>query len=120
MTEPARQERSRRLVSIVVPALNEVDNVPAVLKRMVELGNTFTSYDFELVLVDDGSTDGTAERTLADAPAGLPVSVVQLSRSFGSHQAITAGLRRTAGDCAIVLGADIQEPPSLIADFLAN
>ena len=55
--------------------------------------------------------DGTAERAIADAPPGVPVTVVQLSRSFGSHQAITAGLRRSSGDCAIVLGADIQEPP---------
>jgi glycosyltransferase involved in cell wall biosynthesis len=120
MTEPAVRDASRRLVSIVIPALNEVDNVPAVLDRMVELGDTFSAYDFELVLVDDGSDDGTAERVIDDAPSGLPVTVVQLSRSFGSHQAITAGLRRTAGDSAIVLGADIQEPPELIAEFLAN
>jgi glycosyltransferase involved in cell wall biosynthesis len=120
MTEPAVQRGSRRLVSVVIPALNEVDNVPAVLDRMVEFGGAFPSYDFELVLVDDGSSDGTAELAIADAPAGLPVTVVQLSRSFGSHQAITAGLRRTSGACAIVLGADIQEPPDLIAEFLSN
>ena len=48
------------------------------------------------------------------------VTVVQLSRSFGSHQAITAGLRRSSGACAIVLGADIQEPPGLFAEFLSN
>jgi dolichol-phosphate mannosyltransferase len=120
MTEPVGRHGSRSLVSIVIPALNEVDNVPAVLERMVELGSTFPAYDFELVLVDDGSSDGTAERTIADAPLELPVTVVQLSRSFGSHQAITAGLRRTTGECAIVLGADIQEPPELIADFLSN
>ncbi|WP_027862698.1 glycosyltransferase family 2 protein [Marmoricola sp. URHB0036] len=120
MTEPAVSPGSRRLVSIVIPALNEVENVPAVLDRMVDFGSAFPAYDFELVLVDDGSSDGTAERALAEAPAGVLVTVVQLSRSFGSHQAITAGLRRTAGDCAIVLGADIQEPPELIADFLQN
>ena len=120
MTEPLAQDGSPRLVSIVVPALNEYDNVPAVLERMVELGAAHPAYAFELVLVDDGSSDGTAERVIADAPPGVPVTVVQLSRSFGSHQAITAGLRRTSGDCAIVLGADIQEPPELIAEFLVD
>ncbi len=120
MTEPAGQDWSRRLVSIVVPALNEYDSVPAVLERMVELGGLHPAYDFELVLVDDGSSDGTAERVIADAPLGVPVTVVQLSRSFGSHQAITAGLRRSSGACAIVVGADIQEPPGLFAEFLSN
>ena len=122
MTELAVHDglRPRRLVSIVVPALNEFDNVPAVLARMVDLGVAHPGYDFELVLVDDGSSDGTADRAIADAPPGVPVTVVQLSRSFGSHQAITAGLRRTSGACAIVLGADIQEPPELITEFLTN
>jgi glycosyltransferase involved in cell wall biosynthesis len=119
MIEPsARTGSFRRLVSIVIPALNEYENVPAVLDRMVELGTAHPDHDFELVLVDDGSSDGTAERAVAEAPTGVPITVVQLSRSFGSHQAITAGLRRTSGACAIVLGADMQEPPELIADFL--
>lgn len=120
MTQPAAQDGALPLVSIVVPALDEYDNVPAVLDRLVELGGMHPGFDFELVLVDDGSSDGTAERTIAEAPPGLQVTVVQLSRSFGSHQAITAGLRRTSGACAIVLGADIQEPPELIAEFLAK
>ncbi len=120
MSQPAMPEATRRLVSIVVPALDEYDSVPAVLDRMEQLGSLHPAYDFELVLVDDGSSDGTAERTIADAPPGVLVTVVQLSRSFGSHQAITAGLRRTSGACAIVVGADMQEPPELIAEFLAN
>lgn len=120
MTDPAVQDGSRRLVSVVIPALDEYDNVPAVLDRMLELGAAHPAYDFELVLVDDGSSDGTAERAIADAPRDLPVTVVQLSRSFGSHQAITAGLRRASGACAMVLGADMQEPPELMSDFLSN
>ena len=52
----------------MIPALNEQDNVPAVLERMVDLGARTPAYDFELVLVDDGSSDGTAERVIADAP----------------------------------------------------
>jgi glycosyltransferase involved in cell wall biosynthesis len=120
MTQPPVPGAARRLVSIVVPALDEHDNVPAVLDRMVQLGGLHPEFAFELVLVDDGSTDGTAARTITDAPVGVPVTVVQLSRSFGSHQAITAGLRRCEGSCAIVLGADIQEPPELITEFLTR
>jgi dolichol-phosphate mannosyltransferase len=107
------------LVSIVIPALNEHENVPGLVDRVADLRSQHPSYDFELVLVDDGSTDGTAQRLLDTAPLGLAVSVVQLSRSFGSHQAISAGMRRASGDAAIVLGADIQEPPELVADFIA-
>ena len=88
------------------------------LGRVVELGSLHPAFDFELVLVDDGSTDGTAERAVAEATPDVELLVVQLSRSFGSHHAITAGLRHASGDCAIVLGADSQEPLELVADFL--
>ena len=109
---------TRQLVSVVIPALDEFENIPGLLARLEEYRRTHASYDFELVLVDDGSTDATADRVLSEAPADLPLKVVRLSRSFGSHQAITAGLRSCTGDCAIVLGADIQEPASLVTDFL--
>lgn len=114
------EEAPRRLVSIVVPALDEFDNVPGLLARVSEFTATHPRYEFELVLVDDGSADGTASRLLDQAPPTLPVTVVQLSRSFGSHQAISAGFRSCLGDCAIVLGADSQEPASLVTDFLAG
>ncbi|WP_183407096.1 glycosyltransferase family 2 protein [Nocardioides marmorisolisilvae] len=109
--------RGRR-ISIVVPALNEFDSIPALLARLGDLRAGLDGCELELVLVDDGSTDGTVERLNAEAPAWLPVTSVRLSRSFGSHQAISAGLREAHGDCAVVLGADVQEPPSLVADFV--
>lgn len=107
-----------RAVSLVVPALNEHDSVPELLTRIVEYRWHHPDLMFELVLVDDGSTDGTADRVLAEAPADLQLTIVRLSRSFGSHHAITAGLRNVTGDCAIVLGADAQEPPDLVRNFL--
>jgi len=111
-------EASRRLISLVVPALNEADNVPALLQRAVDLHDAHPAYDFELVVVDDGSEDGTADTVLTSAPTALPVTVIRLSRNFGSHQAITAGLRASQGDSAIVLGADLQEPATLVASFI--
>ncbi len=108
------------LVSVVVPALNEADNVPGLLERFSRFGIDHPGYDFELILVDDGSTDGTADLVLAQAPAGYQITVVRLARSFGSHYAISAGLARCTGDAAVIFGADLQEPPSLLADFLAH
>ena len=75
MTEPAVQDGTRRLVSIVVPALDEFDNVPAVLQRMVELGRAHATYGFELVLVDDGTArefDGSLDDYIAFVLKGDP------------------------------------------------
>jgi glycosyltransferase involved in cell wall biosynthesis len=105
-------------VSIVVPALDEADNVPGLISRFADLAAAHPQYEFELVVVDDGSTDGTADLVLSLAQPDQRVVVVQLARSFGSHYAISAGLARCAGDCAVVFGADLQEPPSLLAEFL--
>jgi dolichol-phosphate mannosyltransferase len=110
----------RPLVSIVVPALNEADNIPSLLDRITQFGVDHPDHDFELVLIDDGSSDDTAELAESMAKPEQQVTVVRLARSFGAHNAISAGLAYTAGDCAIVLGADQQEPPSAIAEFLAH
>ncbi len=119
MTEQ-RSEAARRLVSIVVPALDEADNVPGLIGRFTELAAAHPRYDFELVVVDDGSTDRTADLVLELAEPAYRTVVVRLARRFGSHYAISAGVAECHGDCAIVLGADLQEPPSLIEDFLSG
>jgi glycosyltransferase involved in cell wall biosynthesis len=107
------------LVSLVIPALNEIDNVPRLVERVREWKSLHVNYAFELVLVDDGSTDGTAELVL-DTARDIDLQVVRLSRRFGSHQAISAGFRHCSGDCAVVLGADLQEPVDLLGRFLAE
>jgi dolichol-phosphate mannosyltransferase len=71
-------------------------------------------------VVDDGSTDGTGDRLRSLATEQDRVTVIRLARSFGSHYAISAGLARCSGDCAVVFGADLQEPPSLLSDFLVR
>jgi dolichol-phosphate mannosyltransferase len=108
------------LISIVVPALNEAANVPGLVDRYRQLPLAHPAYRFELVLVDDGSTDGTADLLMRSVSRTDKVTTIQLSRSFGSHYAISAGLEACNGDAAIVLGADLQEPPELIADFIAQ
>jgi dolichol-phosphate mannosyltransferase len=106
------------LVSLVFPVLDEEDNAVAMVARFHDVVARNPAFDFELVVIDDGSTDRTVALVQdAMAPDDRFV-VVELARNFGSHYAVSAGLRYANGDCAIVLGADLQEPPSLVTEML--
>lgn len=107
------------LLSLVVPALNEADNVAGLLRRVDEMVDQVPDLAVELVVVDDGSSDDTVARLLAAGPQRFDLRVTRLARNFGSHAAISAGLRDSRGDCAIVLGADAQEPTTLVAEFVS-
>jgi glycosyltransferase involved in cell wall biosynthesis len=109
------------LVSLVVPAFNESENVSGLVRLAEEISQANTSYRFELVVIDDGSTDGTPE-LLRVALEGRSVTarIVTLSRNFGSHAAITAGFRAARGACALTLSADLQEPLEVVGRFLAT
>lgn len=107
------------LVSLVIPVLNESDNVEALWSRLREVTAGIADARFEAVFVDDGSTDDTVER-IAGLPADDCLSwlVVRLSRNFGHQAAITAGMAHATGDAVIFLDADLQDPPELITTFL--
>lgn len=109
----------RKLVTLIAPAFNEADNVAGLAKFFREIRMAYADLDFELILVDDGSSDGTAQ-ALLDALDGDAdrARVATLSRNFGSHAAITAGLALSRGDCAMTLSADLQEPLEAIGQFL--
>lgn len=100
-------------ITIVVPFLNEKDNLPVLLERVA---GTFSgrAEDWELLLVDDGSTDGSAEWAVEQAKTNRHVRVLRLSRNFGHQLAITAGLDRADGDAVVVMDADLQDPPETI------
>lgn len=104
-------------ITIVVPFLNEKENLPVLLERVA---GTFAgrAEDWELLLVDDGSTDGSAEWAVAQAQANSHVRVVRLSRNFGHQLAITAGLDRSDGDAVVVMDADLQDPPETIGPMV--
>ena len=107
--------RVLELVSVVAPVYNEADLIDEFHTRVCA---ALVGVPFELVLVDDGSTDGTALRLGQIADEDSRVRVVSLSRNFGHQTALTAGLDHACGDAVVMLDADLQDPPELIPKML--
>ena len=106
-------------LSVVVPAHNESKNVEALVERLVPVLEQCVA-SFEIIFVDDGSTDDTLERLRAANRADPRVRVLSLSRNFGKEIAIAAGLDHAAGRAAVIMDADLQHPPELIETFVAR
>ena len=112
---PEGVTRSLRMLSVVAPVYNEEGTIGEFYSRV---SAALQGVPFELVLVDDGSTDGSAVE-LENLAAGDPrVRIVYLSRNFGHQTALTAGLDHARGDAVVMLDADLQDPPELIVRML--
>jgi dolichol-phosphate mannosyltransferase len=108
------------ILSIVVPAYNEAENLPVLYERIRALNWAEIGLDFELVVVDDHSTDGTAAVIEGLRARDSRVKTLRFSRNFGSHAACTAGLEAARGAAAVVLAADLQDPPEIIPALAAE
>lgn len=105
--------------SVVVPCYNTGANLEALHARLTAvLGAVADQYD--LIFVDDGSRDGTAAGLKRLAAADPHVRFVALSRNFGQEAALTAGLDRAEGDCVVLIDDDLQDPPEVIPDLIAQ
>ncbi len=103
-------------ISIVIPVYLNEKNLPITYAKLVE--EVFPHLpDYELILVDDGSKDASYSEMLKLRNLDDKVKLIKLSRNFGQHTAIYAGLEHIAGDCAIVISADLQDPPHLILEL---
>jgi glycosyltransferase involved in cell wall biosynthesis len=113
-----RLRPTRPLISVIAPCYNEADAVDAFAGALTAaLGAC--AVDYELVFIDDGSTDDTRARLAALTQTDRHVRVVAFSRNFGKEAALTAGLDHARGDAVVVIDVDLQDPPSLIRDFIA-
>ena len=108
-------ERQLSLVSVVAPMLNEEGTARVFFERV---SAALDGLPWELVVVDDGSSDGTPAILAELAAADTRVKVVTLSRNFGHQTAITAGLDHAAGDAVVMIDSDLQDPPELILTML--
>ncbi len=112
---PENGPRSLGLLSVVAPIYNEEATIDEFYGRVC---GALEGMRFELVLVDDGSTDGSAAALEQLAATDPRVRVVYLSRNFGHQTALTAGLDHARGDAVVMLDADLQDPPELITRML--
>ena len=102
--------------SIVVPIYNEFENLPELYRRLKDVMDS-TGESWELILVDDGSTDGSTEKIRELASADQAVRPVIFARNFGHQVAITAGWDYARGDAVVIIDADLQDPPETILDL---
>ncbi len=114
---PDSPSRSPTLLSVVAPVYNEQELVERFVRRACA---AVADYTFELVLVDDGSTDATPELLDRMAAEDPRVRVVHLSRNFGHQAALTAGLEHAVGDVVAMIDADLQDPPELIPTMVSR
>jgi dolichol-phosphate mannosyltransferase len=104
---------AHRLVSVVTPAYNEAENLPLLFERLQAVFSGL-ALDWEWVVVDDHSRDATFDVLSELAGRDKRVRAVRLARNSGSHTAIACGLHRARGDCAVLIAADLQDPPEVL------
>ena len=105
------------MISVVIPVFNEETNVKEMYGRCSKVMRE-NSYFYEIIFVDDGSTDDTLKRLKEIATNDDNVKILSLSRNFGHQLAVTAGLDHAVGDAVVIIDGDVQDPPELIPDMI--
>jgi len=106
-------------ISVIIPVFNEEANIPELLQRLKAVfSENFKTT--EIIFVDDGSTDGTANLLHSYAESQKWLRVIELSRNFGNQAAVSAGLDHCHGDCAVIIDGDLQDPPELIPKMISK
>lgn len=109
----------KKLISIVSPAYNEEKNISKMIGEVVRVMRSLSSrYDYEYILVDDGSCDGTWKEIIKEAKRNRKIKGVSLSRNFGQQLALTAGIDRARGAAVIYCDSDLQHPPPLFPKLI--
>ena len=102
-------------ISIVTPFFNEEESLNIFFK---EVEYALSDFRYEIICVDDGSSDKTLEGLLEHKDRNQSIKVVELSRNFGKEAALTAGLKAATGDAVVIIDADLQDPPELISEMV--
>lgn len=112
------EEKQKKLITILVPAYNEEEVLDMLYDRLKSLIEQNTKYDFEILLVNDGSKDNTLKIMKNLRAKDKRVNYLNLSRNFGKETAMIAGLDYCRGDAVVIIDADLQDPPELITEMI--
>ena len=104
-------------ISLVVPLFNEEEVIESTHSRLIDVMNSQTE-SFELIYINDGSTDLTASIVRDYCSTDNRVKMISFSRNFGHQTAITAGMDHAAGDAVVIIDADLQDPPEIIPEMI--
>jgi polyisoprenyl-phosphate glycosyltransferase len=107
-----------KTVSVVTSAYNEEDSIEELARRLRAVFDELSGYQFEAIVVENGSVDGTFDKLRRIHQEDPRFKIVRLSRNFRMDGGVTAGLRFATGDAAIIMTAALKEPPEMIKDFI--
>ena len=105
------------VISLVIPVFNEEKVLDILYKKICDIA-TKREEAFEVIFVNDGSTDRSLEKLLDIHRLDSKVKIIDLSRNFGHQNALTAGINFATGDAVVLMDADLEDPPDAIYDFL--
>lgn len=106
--------------SIIISFRNEEKNIKEILKRIIETFKNINAFDYEIIFVNDCSDDNSLEILKNEVENNDKISVINMSRRFGYTQCVLAGLENSEGNCALTIDCDLQDPPELIKDMIAE
>ncbi len=109
---------NKKLISVIVPCYCEEEALPYYWEEASRTADSMDYVDFEFLFIDDGSKDGTVNVLRRLAAADSRVRYISFSRNFGKEAAMYAGLKNAKGDYAVIMDADLQDPPSLLPEML--
>ena len=110
-------KKERKKIDVVIPLLNEEGIVDELVSRLKKATENL-AYNFEFILVDDGSNDSTLTKLISQQSADKRIKLIRLSRNWGQQCAYNAGLDEVSGDAAILMDGDLEDPPELIAQMI--
>ena len=108
----------KKKVSILVPCYNEEKSLPVLYEQLKQLMNGHQEFEWQVLLVDDGSKDSTLQVCKTLRQTDDRVAYIGLSRNFGKERAMLAGFDHATGDCLVIMDADLQHPPHVIPQML--